>query len=61
MPSGKALPRPEGKNSMKQQYRCLISRLGFWGPLCYGYNQELQNSIGSYLGPYITAQLLSSF
>ena len=32
----------------------LIIRIGFWGPLYHNDNTEPQNSIGSYLGPYIT-------
>ena len=30
----------------------LIIRIGFWGPICYNYNQEPQNNIGNCLGPY---------
>ena len=29
----------------------LLIGVGFWGPLCYTYNKEPQNSIGNYLGP----------
>ena len=31
-----------------------IIRIRFWGPSYYNYNKEPQNSIGNYLGPYIT-------
>ena len=32
----------------------IISRIGFWGIFCSGYDKEPpENSIGNYLGPYL--------
>ena len=43
------------QGSEKCNIGALIVRIGIWGPVYYKYKKELPNSIGNYLGPYITA------
>ena len=52
---GSALSREASKQPAQPNIKALISRIGFWGPLyCIIIVRNPQNSIGNYLGPYIT-------
>ena len=52
---GSALSREASKQPAQPNIKALIIRIGFWGPLyCIIIVRNPQNSIGNYLGPYIT-------